>query len=66
MTRISPAFPTVAGALALTFLWVVAWYWPTTQEITGVWRHSETSGATLLPDRDDQPSSRTHNMQSNG
>ena len=29
MTRISPAFPIVAGALTLTFLWVVAWYWPT-------------------------------------
>ena len=51
MTRISPAFPTVAGALALTFLWVVAWYWPTATEVTGIWWRSDTfaHGLIVLP-----------------
>lgn len=51
MTRISPAFPTVAGALALTFLWVVAWYWPTASEVAGIWWRSDTfaHGLIVLP-----------------
>ena len=51
MTRISPAFPTVAGALALTFLWVVAWYWPTATEVAGIWWRSDTfaHGLIVLP-----------------
>lgn len=51
MTRISPAFPIVAGALALTFLWVVAWYWPTASEVAGIWWRSDTfaHGLIVLP-----------------
>lgn len=51
MTRISPAFPIVAGALALTFLWVVAWYWPTATEVAGIWWRSDTfaHGLIVLP-----------------
>ena len=51
MTRISPAFPIVAGALTLTFLWVVAWYWPTATEVAGIWWRSDTfaHGLIVLP-----------------
>jgi len=51
MTRISPAFPIVAGALALTFLWVVAWYWPTAADVAGIWWRSDTfaHGLIVLP-----------------
>lgn len=51
MTRISPAFPVVAGTLALTLLWVVAWYWPTATEVAGIWWRSDTfaHGLIVLP-----------------
>ena len=47
----SSGLPRVAAALALCLLWLVAWYWPTTQEITGIWRNSETyaHGLVVLP-----------------
>ena len=52
MTRISPAFPIVAGALTLTFLWVVAWYWPTAAEVAGIWWRSDTFAHGLIVQMD--------------
>ncbi|MDI3513125.1 MAG: hypothetical protein PWP40_354 [Rhodocyclaceae bacterium] len=47
----SRAFSTVALALALTFLWVLGWYWQTAQEIAGIWWRSDTfaHGLVVLP-----------------
>ena len=48
MTGTSRAFPTVAGALALTLLWILAWYWPTATEVAGIWWRSDTFAHGLL------------------
>ena len=47
----SRAFSTVALALALTFLWVLGWYWQTAQQIAGIWLNSDTfaHGFVVLP-----------------
>lgn len=51
MTCTSRAFPTVAGALSLTLLWVVAWYWQTSADVAGIWWRSDTfaHGLIVLP-----------------
>lgn len=48
MTGTSRAFPIVAGALALTLLWILAWYWPTATEVAGIWWRSDTFAHGLL------------------
>ena len=42
---------TVVLILALTFLWVVGWYWHTAQDIAGIWWRSDTfaHGLIVLP-----------------
>ncbi|THF61632.1 exosortase A [Pseudothauera rhizosphaerae] len=44
-------FALVAGLLALTFAWVVGWYWGTAAEIAGIWWRSDTfaHGLAVLP-----------------
>lgn len=41
----------VVLALALTFLWVIGWYWNTAQDIAGIWWRSDTfaHGLVVLP-----------------
>ncbi|THF63660.1 exosortase A [Pseudothauera nasutitermitis] len=41
----------VGVALAVTFAWMVGWYWPTAREIAGIWWRSETfaHGLAVLP-----------------
>ena len=47
----SRTFSFVVLALALTFVWVVGWYWATAQEIAGIWWRSDTfaHGLVVLP-----------------
>lgn len=45
------AFPVVTAALLLTLAWLLAWYWPTADQIAGIWQRSDTyaHGMIVLP-----------------
>lgn len=45
------AFRYVAGALLVSLLWLIAWYWSTASQIAGIWWRSETfaHGLVVLP-----------------
>lgn len=48
---VSRSFTSVALALALSFVWVVGWYWNTASEVAGIWWRSDTfaHGLVVLP-----------------